>query len=637
MQPQNTNEPQRARLQPKPLTLPTRGSQSTADERGSLFQDDWFDAEWSSSAFFSPALGGNSSTSLPIPPMARRASTRPPRGSSGAQTLPPPTEAPASATAPFTPLEEAEDVADMATIILPAIGATDISQFATVRLPAVVAGTETYFSLLARLARSSGVYALATMASPLVSLALSPFLTRYLSPSDYGTLALLNSMTGLLAGITQLGLGSAFFRAYNYDYTEESDKRSVLGTSLLLLGTISVLVSGLLAYLAPWIANTIFGQPALARPLIVMAWVLLVQNLTVPGFAWLRAESKALFFALLSITNLLVALIANFVFVGALRLGVEGSLLATGSGYALVGLVTLPALILASHLRVGWRIAVGMLAFGLPLVLNFTSFWVLQLSDRYLLALLGSLADTAKYAVAYSLGGVISTVVMSPFTLAWPTAMFAIAKRRDAAKVFSVVFRWFSSLLLFAAFALSIAARMILIWFFPETYHSAELIIPIISESLVFYGVYYVFMAGANVTRRTWLAAVFTTTAALLNIGLNFALIPLWGSYGAAAATLLSFMAMALLAYIVNQRIYPVPFEVLRFLIAFTLGVIIYVGSYSLSETLGGEYRWLLAIGGLVIFALCLFILVDGARMVPVQRALPALKSRRRAKGAVHG
>ena len=36
-----------------------------------------------------------------------------------------------------------------------------------------------------------------------------------------------------------------------------------------------------------------------------MAWVLLVQNLTVPGFAWLRAESKALFFALLSITNLL--------------------------------------------------------------------------------------------------------------------------------------------------------------------------------------------------------------------------------------------------------------------------------------------------------------------------------------------
>jgi O-antigen/teichoic acid export membrane protein len=553
-----------------------------------------------------------------------------------AQTLPPPaTAAPASAAAPFAPLEEAEDLADMATLILPAVGATDISQFATVRLPAVVAGTETYFSLLARLARSSGVYALATMASPLVSLALSPFLTRYLSPSEYGTLALLNSMTGLLAGITQLGLGSAFFRAYNYDYTEDSDKRSVLGTSLLLLGTISVLASGLLAYLAPWIANALFGQPALARPLMVMAWVLLVQNLTVPGFAWLRAESKALFFALLSITNLLVALVANFVFVGALRLGVEGSLLATGSGYALVGLITLPALILASHLRVGWRVAVGMLAFGLPLVLNFTSFWILQLSDRYLLALLGSLADTAKYAVAYSLGGVISTVVMSPFTLAWPTAMFAIAKRRDAAKVFSVVFRWFSSLLLLAAFALSIAARMILIWFFPETYHSAELIIPIISESLVFYGVYYVFMAGANVTRRTWLAAVFTTTAALLNVGLNLVLIPIWGSFGAAAATLLSYMAMALLAYIVNQRIYPVPFEVLRFFIAFALGVVIYIGSYSLSETLGDQYRWLLAIGGLALFAFCLFILVDGARMVPMRRALPALKSQRREKGAL--
>jgi O-antigen/teichoic acid export membrane protein len=181
---------------------------------------------------------------------------------------------------------------------------------------------------------------------------------------------------------------------------------------------------------------------------------------------------------------------------------------------------------------------------------------------------------------------------------------------------------------------------MILIWFFPAAYHSAELIIPIISESLVFYGVYYIFMAGANVTRRTWLAAVFTTTAALLNIGLNVAFIPLWGSFGAAAATLLSYMAMALLAYLVNQRIYPVPFEIVRFLVAFTLGVTIYIASYSLADTFGAQYRWLLAIGGLALFALCLFILVDGARMVPVRRALPALKSRMsqgREKGALHG
>jgi len=50
--------------------------------------------------------------------------------------------------------------------------------------------------------------------------------------------------------------------------------------------------------------------------------------------------------------------------------------------------------------------------------------------------------------------------------------------------------------------------------------------------------------------------------------------------------------------------------------------------------------KWPLLIGGLVVFALCLFILVDGARMVPVQRALPALKSRMsqgREKGALHG
>src|SRR5205085_7047369 len=126
--------------------------------------------------------------------------------------------------------------------------------------------------------------------------------------------------------------------------------------------------------------------------------------------------------------------------------------------------------------------------------------------------------------VVYMLGSAMSVIVMGPFTLAWPTAMFTIAKRKDAPEVFRLVFRWFSMLLLFAAFGLSILGTILLDWFFPATYQSAAFIIPIIALSIAFYGVYYVFTAGSNVTRRTWLAAVFTTTAAIVNVALNLIL-----------------------------------------------------------------------------------------------------------------
>src|SRR5205085_5466279 len=116
------------------------------------------------------------------------------------------------------------------------------------------------------------------------------------------------------------------------------------------------------------------------------------------------------------------------------------------------------------------------LSFGIPNVSSFVSMWVLQLSDRYLLSYFGSLAQTASYAVAYSLGGILSVVVLSPFTLAWPSAMFTIAKRDDAPRIFRLVFLWFSIVLLFAAFALSLVSTIMLDLFFPSTYRSATFI-----------------------------------------------------------------------------------------------------------------------------------------------------------------
>jgi O-antigen/teichoic acid export membrane protein len=354
----------------------------------------------------------------------------------------------------------------------------------------------------------------------------------------------------------------------------------------------------------------LFQRDDLTQPIFIAAGAVLMQNLTVPGFAWLRAEGKALWFSLLSILNLGVSLIANVVLVGVLQLGLNGSLLATMSGYACVALLTLPFLIIYSRLLISRAVALSALAFGAPMIFNVVSFWILQLSDRYLLAVLSTLAETASYAIAYNLGAVLNTAIMSPFTLAWPTAMFRIAKRRDAPTVYKVIFRWFSTALLLAAFAFSIAGRMALEWLFPPSYHSAEPIVPIIAGSLVFFGVYYIFMIGANIKRRTWIASLLTTIAAALNVGLNLVLIPRFHAIGAAASTLIAYMIMALIAYMINQRLYPVPFEVLRFIVGYSLGVVIYAIGYVLTDLLGQDWNLTISITGLLIFACSLFFLI---------------------------
>ena len=482
---------------------------------------------------------------------------------------------------------------------------------------AVVARVESFAAIARRLMRTSGLYAIGALGAPAVSLLLTPFLARHLTPDEYGALALLNTAISFAAGITQLGLGPAFFRAYNYDFTAERDRRAVLATVsfLLALVTLPLLIGGWLA--APAISTLIFGRPDFASLVSLAIFIVLIQNLTVPGFAWLRAENRAFLYSTISVANVLCTLVATIVFVGAMQLGVRGALFATGAGYGSVVLITVPLLLFRSRLRFRLDIARSLLSFGTPQVMSVVSVWVLQLSDRYLLALFGNLAQTASYSVAYSLGSVLSTLVLSPFSLAWPTAMYAIAKRRDAPRVYQRVFRWFGMVLLFAAFGLSLACTVLFDLLFPRSYHAAAPVIPIVAASIALYGVYTVFMVGANVRRKTWLISVLTTAAALVNLGCNLVLIPRFGAMGAAVSTLIAYCALAVLAYIVNQRIYPIPFEIGRFALAAILGAAVYYEIVALPGLWGAQYAAPLAAAGLVLYACCLVLLV---RIAPAAR-----------------
>lgn len=503
------------------------------------------------------------------------------------------------------------------------IGGLPIEEQATWIMPALPGGTllapgsgsevrssdtENYASYLRHLIKSSGIYVLSSLASPLVSLVLAPFLTGHLSHNDYGVLAVLNTTIALLAGITQLGLSSAFFRSYNYDYESRKDRNAVLSTVVILLLLFSVPTALLFVATASWLSFLLFNSPALDASLKLTGLIILLQNLTVPGFAWLRAENRAFQFSLLSIVNLLVSLAANIVLIGGLHEGIVGSLIATTLGYASVVLCTLPVIVFRAGLHLRFDVAKGLLSFGLPNVSNFISAWVLQLSDRLLLGRLGSLSETASYAVAYSLGGIASVVVLSPFALAWPSAMYNIGRKENAAQIFRLIFRWYGIVLLVATYILSLMSIFVLYVFFPPAYHVAAPIIPIIALSTMFYGTYNMFTTGIALKRKTWFAALFTTIAALVNIGCNLILIPLYGSMGAALSTLFAYALLACMAYVVNRRIYPVPYEIGFFIFILGVGVTLYIASNFFVRGMGEYLAWSILIGVWLCYAASLAI-----------------------------
>lgn len=498
---------------------------------------------------------------------------------------------------------------DQQTWALPVIPRAGAASNQVPSSTAQTARSESYFALLRSLVKDSGFYAIASLTAPLVTLLLSPFLARTLSHMDYGALAVLNTIVTLVTGVSALGLAPAFMRVYAYDCKTAREQMDTLSTLTLLLLIILLPITATGVIMAPWLSAVLLGSTRYSGAIQVGAVLVLTQNLTIPGLSWLRVERRPALFSTISMMNLLVNAVMTLVLVGALHMGVAGSLVADGLADLIIIACTFPIIFWRAGFSLRLTIATSMLTFGVPHIMNLISGWVLQLSDRYLLGHLVSLSLAAAYSVAYSLGGVTSAAIITPFSLAWWALVYPLAKREDARYVFKLIFRSYSFVLLFATLGLSLFGSSVLNLLFPASYHGQSTIIPIIAVSTMFSGLFNVVSVGVSLQRKTWLISLYFLVSALVNIGLNVVLIPVYGTMGAALATLVAYVALALLAYLCNQWIYPVPFEVGLFLAALGIGIALYLAASSLAHGQRMVITWSLYSATLLLYGLSLLFL----------------------------
>ena len=82
---------------------------------------------------------------------------------------------------------------------------------------------------------------------------------------------------------------------------------------------------------------------------------------------------------------------------------------------------------------------------------------------------------------------------------------------------------------------------------------------------------------GLNITTNTNYYPVSTAVGAVVNVGLNFLLIPSYGMLGAAWANGASYAVQSGIAYHFSQRFYPIPHERARIASAVAAAILAYV------------------------------------------------------------
>jgi O-antigen/teichoic acid export membrane protein len=187
---------------------------------------------------------------------------------------------------------------------------------------------------------------------------------------------------------------------------------------------------------------------------------------------------------------------------------------------------------------------------------------VLMLGDRYLLQYyLGSTA-VAVYSAGYNAATLATSLLIGPLRLA-VVPMYLETWHREGGEATSRLLG--QALKHYAALAIPLALGFS--WYRTEIisllasakYAEAATIVPYIVFPLLFHGGYAVYAAGLYIQKRTVFLMSSMLVAAGVNVALNVLLIPRFQLFGAALATLVAYVLLAVWAYFSARRHVRVP------------------------------------------------------------------------------
>ena len=412
-------------------------------------------------------------------------------------------------------------------------------------------------------------YGLGHILARSITFLLLPLYTNVFTPAQYGVVSLAYAFMGFMAVALHYGLDAALMK--RYIQADDAGKSDTLATAYLSFVVTSLLVAAALFLLRQQLAGPILGGPY-GRYLAYIALILCFDVLWSVPQLLLRSENRPGAFLGFSLSNVVLSLTLNLLFVLKMKMGVEGVLLGNLITSGFLFLISFP--VVARRMAKGrfsprlWR---QLMRFGLPFLPAGIFAMMMELADRYLLMALTDMQTVGLYSAGYKLGSLMLLVTMG-FNMAWHPFFLKQGDSPESRRLFARVTTYVLA-------TLGMVWVMMLVWvpylirlnlgpvtFYGQQYWDSVGIVPWIALGYFFHGAYLLQLPGAFLLDESKWVAITRGAGAVANIGLNLALIPTYGAMGAAWATMASFGLMALLFYMVNRRIFPIGYEWRRLL-----------------------------------------------------------------------
>jgi O-antigen/teichoic acid export membrane protein len=413
-----------------------------------------------------------------------------------------------------------------------------------------------------RLLRASGIYTVTSFANAAIPFLMLPLFTRYLTPEDYGVVAMYQVLLGIVGAFTGLNVHGAVIRRYYdrdvIDFPQYvSNCLYVLGGSVLITGILmwglAAPISHYMQFPAGWLWTVLLSSAGQFLALLIL-------------YIW-QAQEKPMKYAVFQISQTFSNVCVSALLVVGLGMGWKGRVLGQVFSCLVFGSLSLVLLQHGKWLR--WELCEGYvrnaLAFGLPLIPHAIGMYVITATDRVLLANLRGVAETGIYVVAIQIGMVVY-LLQDSFNQAWVPWFYAELKRNDAQarrRIVKLTYAY-DILITLVALGFAFAAAKLLGVFVGRKFVAAASYLPWVCMGYAFNGMYKMVTNYCFYAEKTRVVSCVTFCTAIVNAIACYLLIKMNGAVGAAQGTMIALFLSFILTWIAAARIYKMPWSFRR-------------------------------------------------------------------------
>lgn len=397
------------------------------------------------------------------------------------------------------------------------------------------------------------VYGFGGMISRLIPFLMLPIITRLYPSSEYiGLNDLSTTFIQFAAALAVCGMYDAMFRLF-FDDNKLDTQRKVCSTAMLFVVITTIFFSLLSLIFREMIAEWYFGSSQYVSLVDITIIGFLVNSTNQIISAPTRIQNKRKIFLFTNTISPLISytvaipLILNDFYILAMPIATVISGITLEISF---GIMNAQYFKVSSFDKSKLR---ELLKVGLPLMPNFLVYWIYNSADKVMISQLLDTSATGVYSVASRIGH-ISNLIYTAFAGGWLYFAYSTMNDDDQIQLKSNIFEYLGAVSFAATIPLMAVSKLGFQILFTKEYYKGYIVAPYLFLSPLLLMLYQVLANQFTIKKKTYLNLLALSVGAILNIILNWIMIPTVGIEGASIATLLGYIISIILCVVILRK-----------------------------------------------------------------------------------